>query len=261
MMSLQDKAAWVTGSTSGIGRATALAMARHGAAVAVHGRNERKLNEVVAQIEGEGGRAFGVQADVSDPWEMQAAAQRVIKYFGRLDIVFANAGTNGVWAPIDEIKPDEWDETLAINLKGAYLTIKYTAEELRRRRGSIIICSSVNGTRMFSNSGATAYACSKAAQVAMTKMLALELADSGVRVNAICPGAIQSGIHGKTERRDMNEIGEPIEFPEGQIPLTDGKMPTADVVADAVVFLASSASRHITGSVIYIDGGQSLLQG
>jgi NAD(P)-dependent dehydrogenase (short-subunit alcohol dehydrogenase family) len=258
---LQDKVAWITGGSSGIGRATALAMAREGAAVAVLGLKEEALTEVVAQIEGEGGKAMAVQADVSDPKQIEDAARRVIKHFGRLDIVFANAGVNGVWAPIDELKPEEWDQTLEINLKGTFLTIKYAAAELRKRRGAVIICSSVNGTRMFSNTGATAYACSKAAQVTMTKMLALEFADAGVRVNAVCPGAIATPIHEKTERRNVEEVREPVEFPEGQIPLTDGKAPEPDVVADVVVFLASDAARHVSGSVVFVDGAQSLLQG
>lgn len=261
MGALQDRVAWVTGGSSGIGRATALAMARAGASVAVHGLNDQEITEVVNQIEGEGGRAMGVRADVSQAEEMQEAARRIVRHFGRIDVVFANAGINGVWAPIEDIKPEEWDQTLGINLKGTFLTIKYAAPELRKRRGAVIICASVNGTRMFSNSGATAYACSKAAQVTMTKMLALEMADDGVRVNAVCPGAIQSGIHEKTVQRNTEEVKEPVEFPEGKIPLTDGQVPEADVVADVVVFLASDAARHVTGSVIFVDGAQSLLQG
>ncbi len=261
MGALQDRVAWVTGGSSGIGRATALAMARAGASVAVHGLNDQEITEVVNQIEGEGGRAMGVRADVSQAEEMEEAARRIVRHFGRIDVVFANAGINGVWAPIEDIKPEEWDQTLGINLKGTFLTIKYAAPELRKRRGAVIICASVNGTRMFSNSGATAYACSKAAQVTMTKMLALEMADDGVRVNAVCPGAIQSGIHEKTVQRNTEEVKEPVEFPEGKIPLTDGQVPEADVVADVVVFLASDAARHVTGSVIFVDGAQSLLQG
>lgn len=236
-------------------------MAREGASVAILSRDEAELNEVIAEIEGAGGKAMATPADVSEPEQMQDAAQKVIEHFGRIDIVFANAGINGVWAPIEDLTPDEWDTTLSVNLKGTFLTLKYAAPQLRKNRGSAVICSSVNGTRIFSNSGATAYACSKAAQVAMTKMLAMEMADDGVRVNAVCPGAIESEIHEKTEQRNTQEIREPVEFPEGQIPLTDGKVPKPSVVADVVVFLASDAARHVTGSVIFVDGAQSLLQG
>ncbi|MBD3562025.1 SDR family oxidoreductase, partial [Planktothrix sp. FACHB-1355] len=126
---------------------------------------------------------------------------------------------------------------------------------------SVIITSSVNGTRMFSNTGATAYSCSKAAQVAFTKMVALELAEHGVRVNVICPGAIETNIDENTQRRNLDKVKEPVEFPEGEIPLTDGDPGTSEQVAQLVLFLASDASSHISGTEIWIDGAQSLLQG
>jgi NAD(P)-dependent dehydrogenase (short-subunit alcohol dehydrogenase family) len=125
----------------------------------------------------------------------------------------------------------------------------------------VIVTSSVNGTRMFSNTGATAYSCSKAGQVALTQMLALELAQYRIRVNVICPGMIETPIHEKTERRDLDKAKVPVEFPEGTIPLTDGEPGTAEQVAELVLFLASDRSSHITGTPIWIDGGQSLLQG
>ena len=114
---------------------------------------------------------------------------------------------------------------------------------------------------MFSNTGATAYACSKAGQVALAKMIALELAEYEVRVNVICPGAIETEIEKSTERRDLDKIEEPVEYPEGAIPLTDGAPGRPDQVAELVYFLASAAASHITGTEIWIDGGQSLLQG
>jgi len=129
---------------------------------------------------------------------------------------------------------------------------------LKQRGGSVIVNASVNGTRVFSNSGATAYASTKAAQVAMTKMLALEVARHKVRVNVICPGAIDTEIDDNTERRDLDGIGVPQEFPEGPHPLT-GKPGTSQEVAQLVLFLASDASRHVTGTEIWIDGGESLL--
>ncbi len=125
---------------------------------------------------------------------MQAAVQQTVDAWGRIDIVVANAGVNGVWAALEEITPEEWDHTLDINLKGTFLTVKYALPWLKKQGGSVIVVSSVNGTRMFSNSGATAYSCSKAAQVAFTKMMALELAPHKVRVNCICPGWIRTEI-------------------------------------------------------------------
>lgn len=114
---------------------------------------------------------------------------------------------------------------------------------------------------MFSNTGATAYSCSKAGQVAFTKMAALELAQYRIRVNVICPGAISTDIEESTEQRDLERVREPAEFPEGTIPLTDGTPGTSQQVADAVLFLASDAASHITGTELWIDGAQSLLLG
>jgi NAD(P)-dependent dehydrogenase (short-subunit alcohol dehydrogenase family) len=114
---------------------------------------------------------------------------------------------------------------------------------------------------MFSNTGATAYACSKAGQVAFARMVALELAPDGVRVNVVCPGAIETNIDENTERRELEEVKAPVEFPEGKVPLTRGKPGSAEQVARLVLFLASDASSHISGTEVFIDGAQSLLQG
>jgi NAD(P)-dependent dehydrogenase (short-subunit alcohol dehydrogenase family) len=258
---LRDKVALVTGGGSGIGADTAKAFARAGAQVAVLGRTPDELNECVADIKREGGKAMPILADISIPSEMEGAIETVIGAYQRLDIIFANAGINGVWAPIDDLTPEEWDATLDINLKGTFLTVKYALPYLKQRGGAIIITSSVNGTRMFSNTGATAYACSKAAQVTFAKMTALELAPHRVRVNVICPGAIESKIDENTEKRNVEGVKIPVEFPEGEIPLTNGKPGFGSQVADLVLFLASDAASHITGTEIWIDGGQSLLQG
>ena len=257
---LTGKVALVTGAGSGIGQAAAQLLAKEGTKVAALGRTEEELEKTVSQIQGEGGEAMPVVADISQPEQMQKATQQIVDRWGRLDIVFANAGINGVWAPIEELTPDEWDKTLNINLKGTFLTVKYAVPYLKKQGGSVIVTSSVNGTRIFSNTGATAYSCSKAAQVAFTKMVALELAKHRIRVNVICPGAIETDISESTEQRDLEQIREPVEFPEGKIPLTDGKPGTSEQVAQLVLFLASDASSHITGTEIWIDGAESLLK-
>jgi NAD(P)-dependent dehydrogenase (short-subunit alcohol dehydrogenase family) len=261
MAELQDKVALVTGASSGIGRGAAVRLAQAGAKVGLLARSEDELEELVAEIARDDGQAIALDADVSNPAELQRAVDQLVSEWGRLDIVFANAGTNGVWAPIDKLTFDEWRSTLEVNLSGTFYTIKCAFEALRKQGGSVIVTSSVNGTRMFSNSGASAYATSKAGQVALTKMLALELAQYRIRVNVICPGMIESAIHGKTRKRDLDSAREPVEFPEGAIPLTDGKAGTPEQVAELVLFLASDRSSHITGTPIWIDGGQSLLQG
>ena len=199
---------------------------------------------------------------MSDADAMRRACDETAAAWGRLDIVVANAGVNGVWAPIEELAPDEFESTLRTNLLGTFLTIKFAVPHLRAAGGgSVIVTASINGTRVFSNTGATAYSASKAGQVAVTKMLALELAKHRIRVNDVCPGGITTEIEESTVMRDVESAQEPVEFPAGEIPLTDGRKGSADDVAELMLFLASDASRHITGTEVFIDGAQSLLIG
>ncbi|MBA3438696.1 MAG: SDR family oxidoreductase [Pyrinomonadaceae bacterium] len=260
-MKLDGKVALITGAGSGIGKAAALLLAQAGARVAALGRTEDELQKTVAEIKQAGGESMSLLADISRPDEMKRVVEQIVERYDRLDIVFANAGINGVWAPLEELEPDEWDKTLGINLKGTFLTVKYAIPHLKKRGGSVIVTASVNGTRIFSNTGATAYSCSKAAQVAFTKMAALELAKHRIRVNVICPGAIETDIDENTEKRDIEREKEPVEFPHGKIPLTGGEPGTAEQVAQLVLFLASDASSHITGTEVWIDGAESLLMG
>jgi NAD(P)-dependent dehydrogenase (short-subunit alcohol dehydrogenase family) len=258
---LSHRVAIVTGAGSGLGKASAKILGYAGACVALVGRDAEPLQEARQEIVRNGGEAIAIAADVSRADQMQAAVRQTVETWGRLDIVFANAGVNGTWAPLEELAEADWDQTMSINLKGTFLTLKFAIPHLKKQGGSVIVTSSVNGTRMFSNTGATAYACSKAAQVAMTKMLALEWAKHKVRINVICPGFIESKIHESTVQRGLEEAKIPVEFPAGVVPLTDGAAGTAGEVAQLVWFLASDASGHITGTEIYIDGAQSLLQG
>lgn len=258
---LDGKVALVTGASSGIGEATAKLLAKQNARVAALGRTAKELEKVVGTIQKSGGTVVSIVADITKEEEMKNAVHQIINRWGRLDIVFANAGINGVWAPVEKLKPEEFRETIEINLVGTFLTIKYAVPYLKKQGGAIVITSSVNGTRMFSNTGATAYSCSKGAQVVMAKMLALELAKHRIRVNVICPGRIDTQIEESTEKRDVEAEEEPVAFPEGSIPLTDGQAGSSEQVAQLVLFLVSDASSHVTGSEMWIDGGQSLLKG
>lgn len=260
-MQLAGKVALVTGAGSGIGRATALTFANEGARVAVVELLAERANAVADEINQVGGEAIPLVADVAQAADVERAVRHATEHFGRLDIVFANAGINGVWAPIEELTPEEWDRTLDINLKGCFLTIKYAVPWLKKAGGAIVVTSSVNGTRIFSNSGAVAYSCAKAGQLVMAKMLAPELAPYGVRINAICPGSVQTNIRENTFPRNREAIRWPVQYPKGPIPLKEHQPATPEQVARLVLFLASDNASHITGTEVWIDGGQSLVIG
>lgn len=259
-MELKSRVALVTGAGSGIGRAAALKLAGEGAKVGVLGRTKDEIEKTADEIRKAGGEALPLEADVSDEKRMREALDRLAETFGRLDIVVANAGINGVWAPIDDLKPEEWDKTIAVNLRGTYLTFHAAIPHLKKRGGSIVVVSSINGNRTFNTPGATAYVATKAAQVAIVQQLALELGKHGIRVNAVCPGAIETNINDNTTVRKEKDTAVPVKFPKGDIPITGGKAGQSEDVADVILFLASDRSRHVTGTPIFVDGGQSLLR-
>jgi len=260
MMDFTNKVALVTGAGSGIGKATAMLLAKGGARVAVLSRTEDEIEATRDEIAEAGGEAMAVTADITDIEAMQAAVDKIIATWGRLDIVVANAGINGVWAPIDDLKPDEWEQTLKVNLGGTYMTLHLTVPHLKKAGGAIVIVSSINGNRTFTSAGATAYSATKAAQVAMAQQLAVELGPHKIRVNAVCPGAIETQIDDNTDKRNVAAAEIPVTFPEGDIPLTGGEPGESHDVAETIAFLASDAATHITGVPIYVDGGQSLLR-
>ncbi len=261
-MDLTGKVALVTGAGSGIGKASAVRFAQAGASVGVLSHTADEIATAAEEIKAAGGKALALTADVGDDAAMRQAIDRLVGEFGRLDIVFANAGINGVWAPIDELTPEEWDRTINTNLRGAYLTLHHSVPHLKRAGGgSVIVTASINGTRVFSNTGATAYSCTKAAQLAMVKMLALELAPSRIRVNAICPGIIDTEIPDNTMKRNLESVQTPIEYPQGKVPLTGGKSGDSFDVAELALFLVSDRAKHITGTPVWIDGAESLMVG
>jgi NAD(P)-dependent dehydrogenase (short-subunit alcohol dehydrogenase family) len=255
---LAGKVALVTGAGSGIGAATARQLAERGARVAALDVNNDRVAAIVQEL---GEQAIPLIADVSSEAAMRTAFAKLQSDAGRLDIVVVNAGINGQWAPIDEIQPDEWDRTIAINLRGTYLTLHLAVPMLKAAgAGAIVMISSINGTRTFTTAGATAYTSTKAAQAAIANQLALELGLHKIRVNTVCPGSTVTHISESTFRRNLEAARVPVVFPDGDVPITGGKPATPDDIADSICFLVSDQARHINGTWLHVDGGQSLLR-
>jgi NAD(P)-dependent dehydrogenase (short-subunit alcohol dehydrogenase family) len=258
---LKGKVAVISGGGSGIGKASALLMARHGARICLFDRTLDNANQVIDEIKQAGGEAIVIHTDIAQADMVENAYKEALKAYGRLDIVFANAGINGVMTSIEHMEVDDWQKTVDINLRGTFQTVKYAIPHLKESGGSILINSSINGNRVFSNIGFSAYSTTKAGQVAFMKMAALELARYKIRVNAICPGAIDTSINDNTFKKpELKEVQIPVNFPEGDQPLAH-KSGSAEQVAQLALFLASHESSHITGTEIFIDGAESLIHG
>jgi len=258
---VKDRIAFVTGAGSGIGLASALRMAEEGAKVALVDVRLEALQNAEAEFRAAGADYLLLEADITKETDIENAFAAAVRKWGRIDIVFANAGINGTWSPIETIALEEWNRTIHTNLTGTFLTVKHAIPHMKEHGGSIIINSSINGNRTYSGFGRSPYGSAKAGQVAFMKMAALELARYKIRVNAVCPGAIETNINDSTDRKEeVAEIEIPVEFPEGDHPLK-GAEGEPRQVANLVLFLASDESDHVTGSDIYIDGAESLLRG
>jgi NAD(P)-dependent dehydrogenase (short-subunit alcohol dehydrogenase family) len=255
---LTDKVALITGAGSGIGAGTARVFAREGAKVAVLDLRPAAAEEVAAEIRASGGIAEAFAANVADEPQLHTAIERAVERFSGLNVVFANAGINGMLAPIEELTLDEWHATIETNLTGTFLTIKHAIPHLRRAGGgSIITTASLHGTALFSMPGYASYGASKAGQIGLVKMAAAELARWKIRVNALLPGGVITNISERTYARDLEKITWDIRMPEPFPPLTGGYA-TPEEIGAVVLFLASDASRHVTGTAIYSDAGISL---
>ncbi|MGH9085184.1 MAG: glucose 1-dehydrogenase [Acidimicrobiales bacterium] len=248
MAQLTGKVAIVTGGSAGIGRAAATALAAAGAAVVVADVDVVHGPEVVREIDHKGGRALFVETDVADDAQVAALVARTVTELGGLDIAFNNAGIEGTPAITHECTVENWQRTLAVNLTGVWSCMRHEIPAmLERGGGSIINCSSVAGLVGFAS--IPAYTAAKHGVVGLTRCAALEYAEQGIRVNAVCPGVIDTAM---VERFTGHE-------PEAEAALLAsepmGRLGHPEEIADAVVWLASSSSSFVTGQAIAVDGG------
>jgi len=242
------KVALVTGAGSGIGRAAALAFAREGARVVVADVTVDGGQETVRAIGEPGGEALFVRADVSVAQDVSAMVERVLTTYGRLDCAFNNAGIEGEMATTVECSEENWDRTIAINLKGVWLCMKHEIPHmLEQGGGAIVNCASIAGLVGFPNM--PAYTASKGGIVQLTRTAALEYAQSGIRVNALCPGVIHTPMVDRITNSDPDT--------EAQFTAMEpiGRMGTPEEMAEAAVWLCSDAASFITGHPLVADGG------
>ncbi len=249
-MRLEDKVAIVTGGSSGIGQAIALAFAREGAAVAVnYARNAEGAEAAVKEIEGRGGRAIAIQADVSKPEDVKNLVRQTVQHFGRLDVMLNNAGVEHKM-PFLETPLEVWEEVIAVNLTGPWLGCQEAARQMVEQGGPgrIVNISSVHeDLAMPTNSP---YCAAKGGLRMLTRTIAVELAPHGITVNNVAPGAIETPMDAPLEA-NTSEMSQLL----SEIPL--GRMGHPEEVAALAVYLASGDAAYVTGSTFSIDGGMA----
>jgi NAD(P)-dependent dehydrogenase (short-subunit alcohol dehydrogenase family) len=249
MITFRDKVIFITGGTDGIGLALAAAFAKSGAHLAVCARNEQRAQETASTLGASGARAIGLRCDVRNRMDVERSVDRIRAQFGRIDILINNAGVAGA-AESESLAEDEWDRIVDTNLKGVFLCSQAVGRHmLEQRAGAIVNVASVAGLSAFPKRAA--YGASKAGVVMLTKVLAVEWADRGVRVNAIAPGVIRTPLNEEMIAKgnlDLAAINR-------RTPM--GRRGETDDMVGAVTFLASDAAAYVTGAVLTVDGGWS----
>ena len=248
----------MTGAATGIGRATALAFARDGYAVALVGRRAAPLEQFAAELRESGGDAIAAPADVAAPEEAGAAIETTVERFGGIDALVNNAGV-GDSGPLLEESLEQWEQTLRVNLTGAFLTTKLALPHLIERRGAVVNVASVNG--ILAGPGWTSYCVSKAGLIMLAKCVASDYGRQGVRANSVCPGWVRTPMGDD----DMDEVARTqgtdregaYALAHRQHPL--GRPAQPEEVADVIAFLASPAAAYVTGATVMVDGGTTVV--
>ncbi|MBW4428585.1 MAG: SDR family oxidoreductase [Nostoc desertorum CM1-VF14] len=248
MTTLSGKVAVVTGGTSGIGKAAAIALAQAGANVVVAGRRQAEGEETIRQIQAIGGDGFFVATDVSKEADVQALIEKTMARYERLDIAFNNAGVDQETTPLPEQTEATYDRIMDINVKGVWLSLKHEIPAMLKNGGGAIVNTS-SGLGLVGAAGVPIYVASKHAVEGLTKSVALEYALQGVRVNAVSPGLIQTEMLDRTVQTNT----ELIEYFKTTLPM--GRIGTPEEVVNAVLWLCSDASSFVTGHSLTVDGG------
>ncbi len=251
-ISFAGQAALVTGAGSGMGLATAKAFAESGAAIALVDVNETAVAEAAAEITKKGRKALALRCDVCDEDQVKAMVEKVVAVFGRLDAAYNNAGIQSLVADTADLTLNEWNRVLDINLKSVWLCMKYELQHMRRQgSGAIVNASSLGG--LLGNAGRAAYHAAKHGVLGLIKCAAIEYAARNIRINAVCPGTIDTPMVEKMVAagdlaRDKAMALQPI-----------GRLGTAEEIADAVLWLCSSASSYVIGQSLSVDGGYTII--
>jgi NAD(P)-dependent dehydrogenase (short-subunit alcohol dehydrogenase family) len=252
-MRLQDKVAIITGAASGIGRASAILFANEGARVMAVDLNEEGVARTAGDIEGAGRSCTFRRCDVSDTVQVQETVEATLKKLGRIDVLFNNAGID-LSKDVVETTPEEWDHVLAVNLRSVFLMMRAVIPQMRRQGGGSIV-NMASGLGIRPRPTLAAYCASKGGVIALSKAAATEVGADGIRVNALCPGMIDTEMNRRVI--ESNPSGEEA-LVRMMLNYPLGRMGTVDEVAHAALFLASSESGYVTGVAFAVDGGRSL---